>query len=87
MGREGEGERGRGGRRDELGPLVDQCLDRDIKSLGGGGGGRERRGGGLMGEGRYEMGPPTDQYQGQGAGSIILFKFIMPSPRSAKTSS
>ena len=45
MGREGEGERGRGGRRDELGPLVDQCLDRDIKSLGGGGG-RERRGGG-----------------------------------------
>ena len=40
-----------------------------------------------MGEGRYEMGPPTDQYQGQGAGSIILFKLIMPSPRSAKTSS
>ena len=47
----------------------------------------EKGGGELMGEGRYEMGPPTDQYQGQGAGSIILFKFIMPSPRSAKTSS
>ena len=53
----------------------------------GGGGGGGGKGGGLMGEGRYEMGPPTDQYQGQGAGSIILFKFIMPSPRSAKTSS
>ena len=46
MGREGEGERGRGGRRDELGPLVDQCLDRDIKSLGGGGGGEGEKGGG-----------------------------------------
>ena len=58
-----------------------------LNRWGGGGGGEGEKGGGLMGEGRYEMGPPTDQYQGQGAGSIILFKFIMPSPRSAKTSS
>ena len=46
MGQEGEGGEGEGGRRDELGPLVDQCLDRDIKSLGGWGGGEKGREGG-----------------------------------------
>ena len=86
MGLEGEGERGRGG--DEM-SLVHLWISAWIGTLNrwGGGGRKGEKGGELMGEGRYEMGPPTDQYQGQGAGSIILFKFIMPSPRSAKTSS
>ena len=47
------GGRGENGRRDELGPLADQYLDRDIKSL-------EQKG--VRGWGRDEMGPPTDQH-------------------------
>ena len=39
------------GERSKLGPLADQYLDRDMRSL-------EQRGN----EGRDEMGPPADQY-------------------------
>ena len=44
---------GGGGERSKLGPLADQYLDRDMRSL-------EQRG--MRGEGRDEMGPPADQY-------------------------
>ena len=42
------------GERSKLGPLADQYLDRDMRSL-------EEKGG-MRGEGRDEMGPPADQY-------------------------